>query len=219
MMMRALLLASVVTLGACGQSTAGTSSAASSASSATSSAALPVACGPVSATTLAGGREARVYVQAGTVYGCARGGHGRYVLGRRGSCLRSSAVAPVTVAGRFAAYGLQRCGIDTGSTEVLVRRLTDGRVVHADPASSPAGPEGYQAVNSLVLKADGAVAWIATGRSLGRSASLVEVWRVDRSGTLRRLDSGPAIVTGSLRLHGSTLSWRHGSAPRTALLS
>ncbi len=177
-----------------------------------------MACGPAAATTLAGDRAARVYVQAGTVYGCASGDHGRYVLGKRGTCLRAAAVAPVTVAGRFAAYGLQRCGVDTGSTQVLVRRLTDGRVVHSAPASSPPGPEGFQTVTSLVLKADGAVAWIATGRSLGRSASVVEVWRVDRSGAQARLDFGPAIVAGSLRLHSAMLSWRHGQATRTATL-
>jgi hypothetical protein len=33
------------------------------------------------------------------------------------------------------------------------------------------------------------------------------------------LDSGAAIATGSLRLHRSVLSWRHGGATRTARLA
>jgi hypothetical protein len=152
------------------------------------------------------------------VYGCAVGGHGQYPLGRRGSCLMSASVAPVTVAGRFAAYGLQRCGVDTGSTLVIVRRLTDGARVHSAPASSPPGPEGYETVTSLVLGPNGAVAWIATGRSLGRSVSIIEVWRIDHTGARKRLDSGPAIAPASLRLRSSTLSWRHGQATRTATL-
>ena len=236
-MRRIVPLVCVLVLAACGTSAAGTgstsgrtsangsasgsTSATGTASGNTSSAspAVAVACGPAGAPTLASSHRARVYVQAGTAFGCAAGGRGRFALGYRGSCLMHSAVAPVTVAGTLAAYGLQRCGVDTGSTLVIVRRLDDGALVRSAPASSPPGPEGYQLVGSLVLRADGAAAWIASGRSLGRRVSIVEVWRLSRTGTLTRLDSGGAIVVGSLRLEGATLHWHHGAAVKSARLS
>jgi len=133
------------------------------------------------------------------------------------TCVATARVAPVTVAGRLAAYGLEQCGIDTGFTEVVVRRLSDGRVPHDVNATSPAGPESYQTVDSLVLKPDGAVAWIGTGSSIGTHAVLTEVRRVDRRGEAL-LDSGAAVRSRSLRLRGSLLSWTHGRTSRTATL-
>ena len=121
----------------------------------------------------------------------------------------------MTVSGALAAYGSETCGIDTGSTLVIVRRLTDGHELRSAAATGPVGPESYQTVGSVVLKGDGAVAWIGTGHSLGSHHTLTEVWRADRHGTTR-LDSGVAIRVQSLRLTGSTLRWRDGAETRSA---
>ena len=174
-------------------------------------------CGPIGAHTLAASAVARAYSAAGVVYGCAAGGARSYRLGQQTTCIMSARVAPVTVAGRLAAYGLEQCGVDTGFTEVVVLRLTDGTVLHEPAATSPAGPESYQSVDSLVLRPDGAVAWIGTGSSLGTGARLTEVRRLDRRGEAL-LDAGSAVRTRSLRLRGSQLSWLHGAARRTATL-
>jgi hypothetical protein len=152
------------------------------------------------------------------VFGCSVKGHKVFALGQTTSCVRSRRVAPVTVAGELAAYGLEQCGVDTGSTNVVVRRLTDGASLRSLPATTkPLGPESYQSVSSLVLKGDGAVAWIGVGHSIVRRGSSAEVHRADRRGQAL-LDSGTAIDPRSLRLHGSTLSWRHADFTRSASL-
>jgi hypothetical protein len=174
-------------------------------------------CGSASGHTLAADRVARVYAVGDTVYGCAKGGARPYVLGHRRTCVGSSRVAPVKLAARIAAYGLERCGVDTGSTQVIVRRLTDGSQMHAQAATSPPGAESFQSVDSLVVKSDGAVAWIATGSSIVGGRKTIEVRRADRAGAAL-LDSGAEVVTHSLRLHRSTLSWKHGATSRTAAL-
>jgi hypothetical protein len=174
-------------------------------------------CGPAAAHTLAASPQARVYVSGGTAYGCARSGRSSNRLGGRGSCIGRPRVDPVTVTGTLTAYASETCGVDTGTTVVIVRRLTDGRHLRSSPATAPVGVESYQTVHSLVLKVDGAVAWIATGRSLGTRHGAVEVWRSDRHGTTR-LDSGQAIQARSLRLTGATLNWRHGTQTRHAAL-
>lgn len=125
----------------------------------------------------------------------------------------------MTVAGEFAAYGVEECGVDTGSTQVVVRRLSDGKRLRDAAATTPPGVESYQSVSSLVLKADGAVAWIGDGRSIVRRGHKIEVYKADSGGSVRLLDSGLAIAPGSLRLHGSKLTWTHGAAVRTATLS
>lgn len=177
----------------------------------------PPVCGPLFARTLAADHQARVFVRGDTVYGCAAGTTSTITLGSNGSCLSGTRVSPVVLAGQLAAYGAQTCGIDTGSTSVIVRRLTDGQIQSSHPSTGPVGPESYQWVRSLVLKPDGAVAWIGVGRSIGTRVGVTEVWRTDRRGTVR-LDSGPAVRSSSLRLVHGGLRWLHGSQPRTASL-
>ena len=124
----------------------------------------------------------------------------------------------MTVAGELAAYGLERCGVDAGFSNVVVRRLTDGAQLRSLPATTkPLGPESYHSVGSLVLKSDGAVAWIGVGSSILRRGSYAEVHRADRRGQAL-LDSGAAIDPRSLKLNGSTLSWRHANLTRGSSL-
>jgi hypothetical protein len=159
-----------------------------------------------------------VYALGGTVYGCSIHGSTTYMLGHRGGCIGYGCVQAPAVAGELAAYGLESCGIDTCSGEVFLRRLTDGKVLRTAPATTKLlGPESFQSVGSLALKRDGALAWIGVGTSIGAHGKDVEVRRDDRLG-LALLDSGAAIAGGSLRLHGSTVTWKHGASKRSATL-
>jgi hypothetical protein len=151
------------------------------------------------------------------VYGCA--GRRQYLLGQSSACIRSAQVGPVAVEGALAAYALERCGVDTGSSEVIVRSLTNGHQLKAARATTkPVGPESYVTVRSVVIKADGAVAWIALASSLLAHRRDTEVHKSDQHGQ-RLLDSGGGIDPGSLRLHGSKLTWRDGGGKRSATLS
>lgn len=127
-------------------------------------------------------------------------------------------MGPVALAGIDAAYGLTRGGVDTVSAGVIVRRLDNGRTLHVFSATTgPLGPEFIQSVEAVVVKPDGAVAWIGDGGSIVRHANTEEVDRFDRRGEAR-LDRSVGFDLRSLRLRGSQLSWRHGNATRTATL-
>jgi hypothetical protein len=153
------------------------------------------------------------------VFGCSQHATGSIELGQTRTCIGKPAVGPVKVKGELAAYGLRMCGVDTGQGSIVVRRLDNRRVLHDAPAvTGRLRPESYSQVASLVLKPDGAVAWIGTGNSIishGAGATEVHAIARDRS---RLLDSGSAIDSQSLRLRGSRLSWRNGGQTRTATL-
>jgi tRNA(Arg) A34 adenosine deaminase TadA len=154
----------------------------------------------------------------GIVFGCSDRTHRRTRLGRSDTCLRANKVGPVKVAGALAAYGVQSCGIDTGSGRVVVRRLSDGKVLRRDTATSLAlGPEPYSSVGSIVVKADGSVAWIGSASSIVVHLKHAEVHKLEKAGDTV-LESGAAIKPGSLRLHRSRLTWTDGSHTRSATL-
>ncbi|MHB8657773.1 MAG: hypothetical protein ACYC91_07425 [Solirubrobacteraceae bacterium] len=179
-------------------------------------------CGPARARTLAHSSVARIYARGAWVYGCVAPA-GRPV--RLGATSAALGVAPGTatvtqacVAGKVAAYALSRSGIDTGSTEVIARGLGSGRLLSEDPAlSAPVGVEGFDDVDALVCRADGALAWIGSGASIQHPSTKLEVAEHAR-GVLRILDTAPTISEHSLRLSGSTLRWRDGQARRSAPL-
>jgi hypothetical protein len=174
-------------------------------------------CGPHAAHTLAGDAVARVYTSGGSAFGCVAGGTRSYRLGRTGFSIGAARVEDVRVAGRLAAYGLETSGVDTGYTNVNERRLTNGALLAQRPATTTVGVEGFQSIDSLVLKADGALAWIATARAIGMPTFVRQLQRLDERGFLV-LDSGANVAAGSLALHGSKLSWRHGTATRSTTL-
>jgi hypothetical protein len=177
------------------------------------------ACGPASARMIAGDRLARVYADGGSAYGCVAGGSRAYRLGatRLGVSLGEARIEAIRVAGRLAAYGLRTMGVDTGYVTVNVRVLSTGALLTRRSATTRAGVEDFQSINSLVLKADGAVAWIATAHSIGKPKFVRQLLALDRQG-LRVLDSGPSLGSTSLALHGLTISWKHGTTTRTATL-
>ena len=105
-----------------------------------------------------------------TAFGCAAGGARSYRLGVRTNCIGADLVGPIVVAGEVAAYGSERCGVDTGFTQVLVRDLRTGKRVSASPAVTSPGPESFASVSALVVRSDGAAAWVAIATSIGTHA-------------------------------------------------
>jgi hypothetical protein len=185
----------------------------------TSSFAHVAHCGPFDAKTLDASSQARVYAAGNVVYGCAMTGSGSFRLGQRSGCVGAGHVGPVRVAGQLAAYGLTRCGVDTGFAQVTVRRLTDGKRLRRFAATTSPGVESFQSVASLVLRADGAVAWIGTGHSIiAHGTPRVEVYAADHGAPARQVDSGLSIRPGSLTLHGRQLGWKDHGVVRHATL-
>jgi hypothetical protein len=178
-------------------------------------------CGPAGTKTLAASRLARVYSSHGVVYGCSMTGTRSYRLGDA-TIFRPGdpRVGQVAVAGEIAAFALTEFGIDTGSAQVTVTRLRDGKLLRSVRATTrPLGVEATQSVVSIVVKADGAVAWIGEGHSIiNHHNDDVEVHAFDRQRD-RLLDSGKGVDPTSLRLHGSKLTWKDSGDPRSATLS
>jgi hypothetical protein len=176
-------------------------------------------CGPANTKTLAASQTARVYSSGPWVYGCAAATGRSYRLGQRSTCIGAARVGPVVLAGTMAAYGSEQCGVDTGSAEVIVRRLSNGRTLTQLPATTiGVGAEFYESVTAVVVKRDGAVAWIGVNHSIISKRVAIEVHKDDRAGATL-LDSGAGIHTTSLRRDGSRLTWKDGRELRHALLS
>lgn len=202
-------------LAACGSSSAASDGPSTASQPARASVA---ACGPRDGHTLAASRSARAYSLHGDVYGCATDGHHNYLLGAGSRSIRERRAGPIAVAGADAAYGLTSFGVDTVMTEVVVRRLSDGRQLRALPATTKTLPESFQTVDAVVVKSDGAVAWISSVSSvITHGAATVEVLRADSRGETV-LDSAGSIDPRSLRLSGSNLTWRDASKTRAATL-
>jgi hypothetical protein len=200
---RVALLVLVVAVGAVGVSEAERSTPAQIAT---------ISCDPSGAHTLAVDADARVYTLRTKVYGCANGGTRRYLLGSTGFCVNAHAVgAVVRLAAAYVGYSVATCGVDNGSTIVYARNLTDGVIAGQHAATTTVGVESHQTVDSLVVRADGAVAWIATADSIGAPKLVRQVERVDSHG-FGLLDTGIGIATNSLTLHGTLVSWTdHGT--------
>jgi hypothetical protein len=174
-------------------------------------------CVPAGAHVLASSASAAVYSSGSVVYGCSDLTRLQTKLGHVSSCIQAHRIYPVRVVGDLSAYGDEVCGVDTGTTSVVVLRLSDGKQLSSDPATTGlVFPESYESIGSLVLRSDGAVAWISVTQSVVGGAAKIEVQKDDHG--QRLLDSGAAIKPGSLVLHGSMLSWKHGRATRNATL-
>jgi hypothetical protein len=144
-----------------------------------------------------------------TYYGCLERA-GRLVKLGGDACLGGGAgsVSLPRLAGDAVGYVLMICGVDTGNAEVRSVDLRSGRVLRSSSANLlPSAPESFASASDLVVRADGALAWISTTSSIVRHGSSTEVDRVDGRGT-RMLDHGTGVVTGSLRLSGARLSWK-----------
>ncbi len=175
-------------------------------------------CGPSQAHTLASDQLARVYSKDKKVYGCAKGSHSSYLLGSTMRPMSEDRVGPIALAGVDVAFGRTSFGVDMITAEVVVEKLTDGRVLRDNPATAGNfGAETAQQVKAVVVKADGSVAWIATINSIISHRGTTQVRKSDRT-KQTSLDSGRNIKPGSLRLDGSKLTWSDGSVTKTATL-
>ena len=177
-------------------------------------AAASAPCAPAGAHVKLADRRAQVYALGKAIYACDRRTRSTTKLGQASLCVATARVDNLALAGDVVAYGLDRCGVDTGSTTVLVRRVSNGKLLHSFAAiTGPGLVESYQSINSLIVTPKSAVAWIATDSSIVGHGRRLEV-----HANRRLLDSGAGIAPTSLRLHGSTLSWRDGASTRTATL-
>lgn len=175
-------------------------------------------CSPAGARSLLSGQSARVIVLSGSVYGCSERTGRRFLLGTAGTCIAAERAGPFALSGEIVGYALQRCGVDTGATELIARRLTDGSQIRTARAMHGVlGPESFVTAGSIVVAGDGALAWIASASSVATHRQAREVNRADGSG-FSTLDSGSALDPGSLALHGSALTWRRGGSTRSAVL-
>ncbi|HWF51303.1 MAG TPA: hypothetical protein VG294_11750 [Solirubrobacteraceae bacterium] len=177
-------------------------------------------CLPQGAHTLAADDVAVVFSWHGSIYGCPAATGTRENLGGAGVCnVPGGRVGPVKLARATVAYGLETCGVDTGSSQVVVRNLTSAkRLADLIAGTLPRLPESFVSVAALVLRRGGALAWIARDASIvGQHPPTYEVHRYT-AGKSSLLDSGPAIDPASLRLAGRRMTWRHGSATRSSTL-
>jgi hypothetical protein len=170
--------------------------------------------------------------------GCVFGRKRSYTLGRyEPECLGSSqgggcggGVDNITLAGTVVAY---EEGVDSESETshvVVVRDLRSGRVLHKVPSGAPAKPSpehvGTGSATAIVVKSDGAVAWIAENDELlSKEGTYYEVHEIDRAGS-RVLASGVSINPFSLALAGSSyrgatpeVFWTQGGRPFSAPLN
>ena len=131
---------------------------------------------------------------------------GRYCLHSGCRFLGGTVTAPQARAGRFAAFAVRskvRRGVT--HTAIAVVDLTHRRVTFIAPAQG----DGHGiAVPRIVVKRDGAVAWIACrgARTRCRRQHADEVHVHDALGT-RLLSSAPGRVSNVLNLSGTTLSY------------
>jgi hypothetical protein len=175
---------------------------------------IPCRPGP-GTTTIAHSATARIFSDDsnGNDYACLySNGHARYL-----STTEHYEYRLVRFAGSYVGFVANIEAIDD---HVGVMDLRTGRL-HNYQEVSPISRAVCPQVDSLVLKSDGAVAWIATN-FLGSGCSnppcpAIEVRRHDRRG-LRIIGHGTGIVPTSLHLSGSVLHWTDAGQMRSATL-
>ena len=155
-----------------------------------------------------------------TIRGCAYG-HKPHVLGTLPDCGRLGPCGDPereVLAGPLVAYEESRGGGTQRFYRVFVRTLRTGHLVREVPTGTPTPPNnavvGVGPTKGIVLKSDGAVAWIAeTG-----FPTTYEVHAVDSNGS-RVLASGRDIDPSSLALAANTIYWTENSTAMSAPLN
>lgn len=165
-------------------------------------------------TTIARSATARVFTAAnGNDYACLlRVGRAFYLSGSE-----HYEYELVRFAGPYVAY-VQN--VEANDEEIGEIDLQNGHR-HGFEIASPIEDTVCLGVGSLVLKGDGALAWIGTN-FLGEDCMSppgpeIEVRRHDRRG-FAILDSGQDIVPDSLHLHGEALTWTDQGILRSSTL-
>jgi hypothetical protein len=159
--------------------------------------------------------------------GCVYGQRRSYVLGippSYGSPTGTAGSGMYTLTGTIVAFEeSSTTNLQPGIRfveEIVVRNLLNGRILHKVPTGTPATPSkdgdvGIGGATAIVVKSDGAVAWIV---AVSGKAVAYQVHAVDKTGS-RVLASGPEISPSSLALAGSTLYWTQGGKPMSATLN
>jgi hypothetical protein len=176
-----------------------------------------------SGTTINAGPGGRVFFRSTAeidrIFLCSyRTGH-RTRLGTD-DCLNSIEVELTRFSRRFLAVDLLSCGPGGSVSTLDVRRTRDGRRirrVRAVPAP-PFMPGAFMRVTDLVLRGDGALAWIVEIRDTETASPRYQV-RTSLRGTGSTLVAeGADIASGSLALGGSTLYWTQAGVPQSTSL-
>lgn len=198
----------------------------------------PVGCPPNGRhTVIAADSQAEVYgikkstdaiEYRGCVYGHSRSfavGFIEECLGTGGAC---GGTRHITLAGTLVAREEFVASPVLGTKWfVEVEDLRDGRVLHKVPTGVPLEPEqkyvGVGEVEALVIKANGAVAWVARDSERSFHVGSVDEVRhfdigaVDETG-YHLVATGSDIDPHSLALAGSTLYWTQGGVPLSTTL-
>jgi hypothetical protein len=153
------------------------------------------------------------------VFACAHG-YRPYALGHRpeSSADGSSGIKRETLTGTIVAFEEFSSEPESPSKSlIIVRDVRTGRVIHRVPnaENNIPGNVGSGTATKIVLKSDGAVAWIVAATE---DPKWYEVRAVDDTGS-RLLSSGADIAPHSLRLKGSTLRWTQGGKSMSAVLN
>jgi uncharacterized protein YycO len=164
--------------------------------------------------TIAATRTARLFTAAdGNDYACLYSAGRAYYL----STDEHYQYEHIHFAGRYVAF-VQN--VEATDDHVGVMDMRSGRT-HNYEIATPIDNQVCFDVGSLVLKADGAVAWIGTNFDSdfceNPPAPEIEVRSHDRRGLIV-WDRGTSVAAGSLRLRGSQMSWRDGAATLSATL-
>src|SRR5581483_2147258 len=98
---------------------------------------------------------------------------------------------------------------------IVVRDLRSGYTRHRVPTgtTSPAGEIGSGEATKIVVKPDGAVAWITQTVPFPKA----EV-HIDDNAGYRLIATGPDIAPRFLTLTGSTIHWIQAGQPTSAIL-
>jgi hypothetical protein len=148
-------------------------------------------------------------------YGCAYAQGRSYRLGvvEGENCVGSETggcggIKLVTLAGSVVAYTEGTGSSSESINRIVVRNLRGGRILHRVPTGTRVHPRrgyvGSGLARALVVKSDGAVAWIAENDELTvEEATYYEVHRIDRAGS-QVLASGNDINPFSLALSSNT---------------
>jgi len=174
--------------------------------------------------------QAQVFIAANAIpteiyYGCVYGSRHTYELGRPSNCVDVSigqcgGITNVVLAGSTVAY--EEFASKSGVWWIVVRDLRSGRVLRRLRTNTPGPLNTAGAVEALVLKSDGAVAWVAQAHLptvVANAPREYEVYAADATGESRLLASGPGIEPGSLALAGSTVYWTQQGHPVSAPLN
>jgi len=174
------------------------------------------ACAPKGRGAVAADRYGQLWVQGADqteMWGCLYG-HRPHDLYRFVGGSGWAFTSPL-VSGQVAAFEAALSDSDGPNYDiVVVVNLATGRQIKRVADGDGPGGDGIGQLESMVLKPDGAVAWIAP---TGYMNSVNQVY-VDDAAGYRMLASGTSIAGGSLALAGSTIYWLQGGVAQSARL-